>query len=122
VARIQGSALINQGEQYVSAREGMAVKEGDRLIATEGSSAVIKFNDGCQYTLADTQVLTVGPASTCASSGAVASVPANPKPAMAVAATSGLIFAGSLATVVAVGAATGSSGSNNNGVQAPISP
>jgi hypothetical protein len=81
LARIEGSTLINQGEQYVKAREGMTIKEGDRLIATEGSSAVIKFNDGCLFTLTDTQVLILGPKSTCAGGDAVASHPVDPKPA-----------------------------------------
>ena len=101
LARIEGSTLINQGEQYVKAREGMAVKEGDRLIATEGSSAVIKFNDGCQFTLTDAQVLTLGPKSTCAGGDAVASYPVNPKPAQAQGGsnTAGYIAVGTLAAV-----------------------
>jgi hypothetical protein len=121
LARIEGSTLINQGEQYVKAREGMALKEGDRLIATEGSSAVIKFNDGCQFTLTDAQVLTVGPKSTCAGGDTVASYPVNPKPAQAPAvsgATAGLIAAGTLGAVVIIGAAS-DTGSDSRDVPPP---
>lgn len=124
VARIQGSALINQGERYVPAREGMSVKEGDRMIATEGSSAVIKFNDGCQYTLPDTQVLTVGATSTCAAGGVVASYPVSPMPAAAPGALSPLLgFAAASAAVIGGAAivANQSNGNNGNG-RLPVSP
>jgi hypothetical protein len=125
VARIQGTALISQGEAYVAAREGMPVREGDRMIATEGSSAIIKFADGCQYTLADTQVLTVGGTSTCAAGGTVASYPVNPHPAAAGAggaATAGLIAAGVLASVVVIGIASDDDDDNPPPPARSISP
>jgi len=102
VARIQGSALINQGESYIPAREGMAIKEGDRMIATEGSSAIIKFNDGCHFTLQDNQVLTIGAKSACAAADTVASYPVNPQAAAAPAAmgTGALVAAGVAAAAI----------------------
>lgn len=128
VARVQGSALINQGERYVPATEGMPVQERDRMIATEGSTAVIKFNDGCQYTLTDNQVLTVGAASTCAAGSTVASYPVTPTPAAALAGFSlfGLGAVASVAIVSAVvigaGVAIADSNSNNDSPPRPISP
>jgi len=132
VARIQGTALINQGERYVSAHKGMAVKVGDRLIVTEGSSAVIKFKDGCEYTLDDAQVLTVGPTSTCAGGGVAARYPVNPNPAVAPAAggafgglfaggaaTAGLVAVGTLATVVAVGVVSDTGSDSSDPAPAP---
>jgi hypothetical protein len=107
VARISGAALINQGERYEPAKEGMAIKEGDRMMATEGSSAVIKFKDGCEYTLTDTQVLTVGATSTCRAGGAVAAAaPSGLNP--------GLAFAGAAALVVGGVALVANQNSNNN--------
>jgi hypothetical protein len=115
VARIQGSALINQGERYVPASEGMPVKEGDRMFATEGSSAVIRFNDGCQYTLDDTQILTIGATSTCTAGGVVATYPISPIPAAVPAgAGAGLVFAGVAGAVIG-GAALVANHNNGNG-------
>ena len=67
LSRIQGVAFVSQGAQYVAGREGMALKEGDRLMVMDGGNAVISFSDGCRYDLADNEVLTIGAASTCAS-------------------------------------------------------
>ena len=67
LSRIDGTAVVSQGAQYVEGREGMNLKEGDRLIVMEGGSAIIKFTDGCQYNLSDNELLTLGPTSTCAS-------------------------------------------------------
>ncbi|MEA3275989.1 MAG: hypothetical protein U9Q81_11995 [Pseudomonadota bacterium] len=66
LARIDGVAVVSQGAQYVKGREGMNLKEGDRLMALEGGNAVIEFKDGCRYTLADNELLTIGTKSTCA--------------------------------------------------------
>jgi len=63
--RIEGSALVNQGEQYVSAREGMSVKTGDRLMVMSGGSVVISYSDGCRYTLGENRILTIGTSSAC---------------------------------------------------------
>jgi len=67
LSRIEGFAVVSQGAQYVAAREGMALKEGDRLMVLDGGNAIVSFTDGCRYTLADDEVLTIGAASTCAS-------------------------------------------------------
>jgi hypothetical protein len=125
VARIQGAALINQGERYVPAQEGIPVREGDRMIATQGSSAVIRFNDGCQYTLDDTQVLTIGAMSTCAAGGVVESYSASPIPAQAFGGVApGIVVAGVAALVIggaAIVANQNSGGGPNGspGVQGP---
>ena len=67
LSRIEGATVVSQGAQYVKAREGMKLREGDRLMAMEGGNAVISFADGCQYTLTDNELLTLGPTSPCAS-------------------------------------------------------
>lgn len=72
LARISGTAVVNQGAQYVVGREGMSLREGDRLLALEGGSALVTFSDGCQYRLQDDELLVVPAVSTCAASDAVA--------------------------------------------------
>jgi hypothetical protein len=71
-ARINGVAMVSQGARYVKAHEGMPLYDGDRLLVMDGGSAIIKFADGCRYTVHDNEILTIGATSTCAS-GAVGS-------------------------------------------------
>ena len=65
LARISGTVLVNQGEQYRTGIEGMALRPGDRIMAMSAGSAVIQFSDGCAYDLDDNEVLTIGQTSTC---------------------------------------------------------
>ena len=67
LSRVEGFAFVSQGAQYVAGREGMSLKEGDRVMIMDGGSAVISFADGCTYSLADDEVLSLGATSTCAS-------------------------------------------------------
>lgn len=67
IVRTEGWAVVTQGAQYVRASEGMPLREGDRLIALNDSAVTIHFTDGCELTLSENELLTVGPASTCAS-------------------------------------------------------
>ncbi len=72
LARITGTAVVNQGAQYVVGREGMSVHEGDRLLVLEGGSTLVTFADGCQYTVQDDELLVVPAVSTCVPANAVA--------------------------------------------------
>jgi hypothetical protein len=67
LVQTDGMAIVSDGAQYVAAHEGMRLSEGDRLMVMEGGSAVIRFADGCQYTLADDEFFTIGSESACAS-------------------------------------------------------
>jgi len=69
VTRVDGNAIASQDARYLPAREGMALKEGDRLMVLENSTAIVSFADGCQYTLKDMGVLVVQKTSTCALNG-----------------------------------------------------
>lgn len=69
VTRVEGNAIASQDARYLPAREGMALKEGDRLMVLDNSSAIVSFADGCQYTLKDMGVLVVQKTSTCALNG-----------------------------------------------------
>jgi hypothetical protein len=69
VVRIDGAAVASQDAKYVPAREGMILKQGDRLMVLEGGSAILAFADGCQYELGEMAVLAVQGISTCAANG-----------------------------------------------------
>lgn len=69
LVRVDGFAAVSQGAQYVKGYEGMRLREGERLMVMEGGSAVITYADGCQYTLKDNELLTIGPTSACTSNG-----------------------------------------------------
>jgi hypothetical protein len=68
----QGTVLVNQGEEFVTAGEAQALKAGDRVMVMEGGAAEITFADGCVLPLAPGSMAVVPAASTCA--GAVATV------------------------------------------------
>lgn len=69
LVRIDGAAIASQDAKYVPAREGMTLKEGDRLMVLEGGSAILAFADGCQYELGEMAMLAVQGISTCAAKG-----------------------------------------------------
>jgi len=66
IARTQGWAVVSLGTQYVTAAEGMPLREGDRLIVLQDSEVTILFKDGCRLTLSENELLTVRELSTCA--------------------------------------------------------
>lgn len=68
----QGTVLVNQGEEFVTASEAQPLKAGDRVMVMEGGAAEITFADGCVLPLASGSMALVPEASTCA--GSVASV------------------------------------------------
>jgi hypothetical protein len=68
----QGTVLVNQGEEFITASEAQALVPGDRVMVMEGGSAVITFTDGCALALEAGSLVVVPAASTC--SGAVAAV------------------------------------------------
>jgi hypothetical protein len=63
--RITGEAMATSGSRYVPAREGAQLRVGDRTMATENSSAVILFKNGCRYTLGDDEVLEITAGGPC---------------------------------------------------------
>ena len=106
LTELNGIAMVSQGSTYVNATQGMTLRQGDRLMAMEGGSAVVTYADGCVKTLDDNQILTLGDASSC-TTGDVAQAAVGPYVAAAGTppATAGLIAAGIAGTIVAVGAA-----------------
>ena len=68
----QGTVLVNQGDEFVTATESQALLAGDRVMVMEGGSAEITFADGCVLPLTSGSLVDVPEISTCA--GAVANV------------------------------------------------
>lgn len=63
LASAQGSVLVNQGKQFVSAQSGQLLAVGDRVMVMEGASASLRFADGCVLPLASGSLAVVQ--STC---------------------------------------------------------
>jgi len=65
IKSLKGDAMVTQGERFVTAHEGMALQQLDRVVVLEQGGATIEFTDGCQYQLKEMELLTVGSTSTC---------------------------------------------------------
>jgi hypothetical protein len=61
-----GSVMVNQGKQFVSAQAGQALAAGDRVMVMQDGNAVVRFDDGCDVTINGGSVATVPAVSTCA--------------------------------------------------------
>ncbi|WP_295363582.1 hypothetical protein [Arenimonas sp.] len=66
LSQAEGTVLVNQGEQFVTAAEGQALQAGDRVMLMEGARASLVFTDGCVLPLAEGSLLDVPAVSTCA--------------------------------------------------------
>jgi hypothetical protein len=127
---VQGSAMISQGAEYVAAREGMQLQELDRILVMEDSTATLAFNDGCEYTMADSEILTVGAESVCAAQAAAPSIEAIEKGATsqlgyAAGGATGLYILGGLGAAGLIAAAADGLGSDDRppaAARAPLSP
>lgn len=70
IKSLKGDALVTQGERFVSAREGMALQQLDRVVVLEQGGATIEFQDGCRHQMHEMELLTVGATSACQVKGA----------------------------------------------------
>ena len=66
----EGTVLVNQGEEFVTASDAQVLNPGDRVMVMEGGSATVTFADGCVLPLEAGSLIVVPAQSTCA--GAVA--------------------------------------------------
>jgi hypothetical protein len=65
--QIRGTVLVNQGNSYVTAQEGMRLNLGDQVMVMEGSHAVVSYgSDGCAYNAGQNTILRVRSQSACA--------------------------------------------------------
>jgi len=66
LARIKGIVLVNQGQQYTTASEGLQLSSGDRLMTMDGGEATLVFKkDGCEYKLESNRILKIAAQSPC---------------------------------------------------------
>jgi hypothetical protein len=105
----EGTVLVNQGEEFVTASDAQSLQPGDRVMVMEGGAAQISFGDGCVLPLVAGSLAVVPDQSTCA--GGQASVRRiGPSYAQAVGDTTdeerlteGLVLGGVVATLVIIG-------------------
>ncbi|GAB2496080.1 FecR family protein [Arenimonas alkanexedens] len=62
----EGTVLVNQGDEFVTATENQALVAGDRVLVMEGARAEITFTDGCVLPLPEGSMLDLPAVSTCA--------------------------------------------------------
>ncbi|WP_133511420.1 hypothetical protein [Candidatus Thiosymbion oneisti] len=65
--RIDGDddAKISRRSRIKTGRIGERLRRGDQVAVPKGHKAIIRFDDGCEHTLEDDEILTVGDVSTC---------------------------------------------------------
>ncbi len=64
---IDGSVLLNQGVEFAPGAVGQPLSENDRIMAEEGnSSAVIHYEDGCDFKVNPATIVTIPKDSPCA--------------------------------------------------------
>ena len=68
----EGTVLVNQGEEFITADANQALKAGDRVMLMEGATAEITFADGCALPLEAGSLVDIPAVSPCA--GGVANV------------------------------------------------
>jgi hypothetical protein len=106
--RIDGSVLVNKGQNYRTAMEGMPLQVGDRVMIMDGSTAIITYWDGCVAEFKQNQIITIEEVSTC-EGGSAASISKSPMYAepmggsLPLAGTSSSVAGGAAAAVGAAG-------------------
>lgn len=63
---IEGNVLVNRGEQFVQGGDGDVLASGDRVMAMEASSALLRYDDGCDVKVEPETVVTLSEGSPCA--------------------------------------------------------
>jgi hypothetical protein len=76
LASANGSVLVNQGKQFVSAQPGQMLAAGDRVMIMQGGNATVRFADGCVKNLEAGSLLLVKDACTTSSMSQVAAISA----------------------------------------------
>ena len=79
----QGSVLVNQGKQFVSAQGGQLLANGDRIMVMEGGTASLTFANGCVLNLKSGSLLVVSDENAC-NTAAVSKVAPNTAQAVGV--------------------------------------
>lgn len=65
LSNVDGKILVNKGKGFISAKSGMALQPGDRVVALDGSRAAVVYPDGCVTKLGENSLLALGKNATC---------------------------------------------------------
>ncbi len=129
ISRISGNVLVSQNETYQTAREGMLLNIGDRLMVMDGGEMMLTYSDGCTSSFKERQIIQINAQSTCQGTQAVVKttnpmyVDSAPGGAVVAEETTVLGMSTTTATVVGVGAlAVGVNAYNNSNDNSPASP
>jgi len=60
-----GSVLVNQGKQFITAQPAQVLAAGDRVMVMEGGNAIVKYADGCIQTLTSGSLAVIAQQSVC---------------------------------------------------------
>lgn len=64
---VTAPVMVNQGEAYVEATDGMLLYPGDQLMVMQGGSAQVQYANGCTQSLGSNQISQVATADACVS-------------------------------------------------------
>lgn len=67
---LQAPVMVNQGDSYRAATEGMTLSAGDRVMAMNGGSAAIAYPNGCTAAIGSNELVRVDTGEACATSSA----------------------------------------------------
>jgi hypothetical protein len=56
---VEGTIMVDKGKGFVTVKGDTVLKEGDRVVTLEGSSAKITFADGCKAQLKANNMMTI---------------------------------------------------------------
>jgi len=59
LGNIEGSVLVNAGQDYQAATSGMGLEDGNRVMVMENSTAVVRYENGCEQTIEGSVIYTV---------------------------------------------------------------
>lgn len=59
LGEVNGKVLVNKGKGYVTAKQGMEIRPGDRVVALDKASAKVVYNDGCVTDLKENDLLSM---------------------------------------------------------------
>ena len=67
---VTAPVMVNQGEAYIEATDGMLLYPGDQLMVMQGGSAQVQYANGCTQSLGSNQISQVSTADACVSASA----------------------------------------------------
>ena len=72
LAGLQAPVMVNQGDAYRAATEGMALTAGDRVMVMQGGTARIAYPNGCVMDVGANEMVRIDTGEACATSASTA--------------------------------------------------